>query len=508
MSAQHRTRLLVGACAGLLILAAVLPAAAANVVLVNLDAGTGQGLDDPTPAAPVGGNPGTTLGEQRVNVYNFAAQIWGATLDSDVPILVGATFVPLPCSSTGGVLGAAGPTQAFINFPGAGFANTIYVAAEADALAGFDLGPGNIDIISFFNSDIDDDDPNCLTGRTWYYGFDNDQGERDFDFLTVVLHEINHGLGHLELVDETTGALLAGFPDIYTKSMLDLTLNATWDTLTDAERLFSQTNTNNLVWNGTTVTGLAPSVLGPAPIVAVEEPEGIGDLEALPAPFGPAFPGGGDSDSDSDEGVEGDLVLADDGVGTGSDACEAVVNDVDGKIALVDRGACSFAVQVANVEAAGAIAAVIANNVPGGVAPLGGSDPSIAIPSAGISQADGDTLKAALAGGDDDSDSDSEVEVEFGFSATQVAGTSQGFVRLFAPNPVQPGSSKSHWDITADPSLLMEPRLTPNLESAQTLDLSPALLDDIGWPLLVDPSSGGGSGGDSGGDSDSDSDSD
>ena len=44
------------------------PAAAdprARVVLVNFDAGTGVGLDDPTPVAPIGGNTGTTLGAQR-----------------------------------------------------------------------------------------------------------------------------------------------------------------------------------------------------------------------------------------------------------------------------------------------------------------------------------------------------------------------------------------------------------------------------------------------------------
>ena len=66
------------------------PAFAVEFVVVNLDAGTGAGLDDPSPRAPQGGNPGTTLGEQRQVAYAYAARMWGAIMQSDVPILVGA----------------------------------------------------------------------------------------------------------------------------------------------------------------------------------------------------------------------------------------------------------------------------------------------------------------------------------------------------------------------------------------------------------------------------------
>ncbi len=466
MNANTNSRRLVGALAGILLVAAALPATAVNIVLVNLDAGTGQGLDDPTPATPVGGNPGTTLGAQRVNVYNLAAQIWGNTLSSNVTIFVGATFTPLPCSPTGAVLGAAGPTFVFADFPGAGFANTWYTGAEADSLAGVDLAPGFIDIISFFNSDIDDD-PNCLVGRQWYYGFDNNQGAAGIDFLTVVLHEINHGLGHLELVSESTGALFFGLPDIYTKFMLDLDLNATWDTLTDAERLASQVNSGNLVWNGSNVTSQAPSFLGPRPSVKILRPKTIkGSFEVQQASFGPPLTGGG--------GTTGQVVLVDDGSGVATDGCEPILNNVNGKIALIDRGSCAFTTKVANAEAAGAKGAIVANNVPGGPAPMGGSDPTIGIPSVGVTLDFGDSIKAELPG----------VNAKLLLDDDFIAGTSQGFVRLYAPNPVQPGSSKSHWDTSAEPSLLMEPRITPNLESAQTLDLSPALLQDIGWILL------------------------
>src|SRR5690349_14900788 len=76
----------------------------AQVIVINGN-GPGVGFNDPTPAAPVGGNPGTTKGQQALNVFQAAADIWGATLDSSVPIVVYATFEPLSCTATSAVLG-------------------------------------------------------------------------------------------------------------------------------------------------------------------------------------------------------------------------------------------------------------------------------------------------------------------------------------------------------------------------------------------------------------------
>ena len=44
--------------------------------IVNND-GAGEGFNDTTPVAPIGGNPGTTLGQQRLNVFQAAANVWG-----------------------------------------------------------------------------------------------------------------------------------------------------------------------------------------------------------------------------------------------------------------------------------------------------------------------------------------------------------------------------------------------------------------------------------------------
>ena len=81
---------------------------AATITIINLD-GPGEGFNDPSPRSAVGGNPGTTLGAQRLNVFRHAADIWGGILSSPVEIRVEAVFDPLFCTVTSAVLGSAGP---------------------------------------------------------------------------------------------------------------------------------------------------------------------------------------------------------------------------------------------------------------------------------------------------------------------------------------------------------------------------------------------------------------
>ena len=102
----------------LALLAAVARPAAASLQIVNLD-GPGEGLNDSTPVAPVGGNAGTTLGQQRMNVLQGVASAWSARLSSPVPILVGAQFDDLDCSSTSATLGSTGPSTVARDFTNA-----------------------------------------------------------------------------------------------------------------------------------------------------------------------------------------------------------------------------------------------------------------------------------------------------------------------------------------------------------------------------------------------------
>src|SRR5262249_38589791 len=91
---------------------------------------SGQGLNDRTPADPVGGNPGTTVGEQRLIAAQYAAALWSATLGNRVPITIRTEFVDLDCSGGTAVLGASGPSALYDD--------NRYPAALANERAGHD----------------------------------------------------------------------------------------------------------------------------------------------------------------------------------------------------------------------------------------------------------------------------------------------------------------------------------------------------------------------------------
>lgn len=105
--------------------------------------------------------------------------------------------------------------------------------------------------------------------------------------------------------------------------------------------------------------------------------------------------------------LSGELALVDDNStgttnstpGTFTDGCQALVNDVSGKIALLDRGACDFTLKARNAQAAGAIGVLIANHLPGSAASGNIADASITIPTNGINLVDATAAKAALQNG-------------------------------------------------------------------------------------------------------------
>lgn len=224
----------------------------ANIVIQNND-GVNEGFNDPTAAFVVGegGNMGTTKGQQRLNVFNFAAGIWGAFLDSSVTTTIRSQFDPLtPCSSTGGVLGSAGAVNIHANFTSAPFASTWYPAALANKISGADLS-ANPEINATFNSSIDS---GCLgTGTRFYYGLDNVTPSGRVNLLVVVLHEMGHGFGFQTFVNSSTGVMALDLPDTYLRNMFDRTTGLYWHQMTNAERATSAINTNNVMWDGPNV---------------------------------------------------------------------------------------------------------------------------------------------------------------------------------------------------------------------------------------------------------------
>lgn len=451
--------------------------AAATITIVNAN-DTGVGFNDPTPALPVGGNAGTTLGQQRLIAFQYAAALWGASLNSDAEVRVDAAFEPLDCDATGAVLGAAGAYEIYANFPNAPRTLTWYPSALASKLAGFDVTQGlSPHIIARFNSRLGLF-ADCLPGSAFYLGLDRQFGD-GIDLVTVLLHELGHGLGFQTFTDDYSGEQILGLPSIWDYYLVDNRLNRNWVSLNPAQRAASAISGNGLSWNGPRVTAAVPGVLAPlsnlnisgATAGTAARNYAVGD-----AAFGPAL---------GPTPVQGQLMpVIDQGYDAGL-ACTPLspvnAQAVRGNIALVNRGACGFAVKARVVQAAGAIGMVVADNTDGDLTGMSGADPLITIPSVRITQADGAALRAVL---QSRSRTRSGVLASLGIDPTRLAGAdTRQRALLYTPSFYAPGSTVSHYTTTAKPNQLMEPAINTDLTHAlrPPLDLTLPLLQDIGW---------------------------
>ncbi|MBO6587152.1 MAG: choice-of-anchor D domain-containing protein [Gracilimonas sp.] len=125
--------------------------------------------------------------EEAITAFEYAVNIWESHITSDVPIRIGANWTGLGEFT----LGSAGPSQIIQIVQADPVA--WYAIAQASAITGVDYvaqseGSGNEiehDIIVNMNSEWD----------SWYYGTDAQTPDGLIDFVTVVLHELGHGLG-------------------------------------------------------------------------------------------------------------------------------------------------------------------------------------------------------------------------------------------------------------------------------------------------------------------------
>ena len=229
----------------------------------------GEGFDDTTPTAAVGGNTGTTLGEQRAILFQSAANIWAKEIISDVTIAVDASFSSdLFCDENSAVLGSAGPlgmvNSADLNIPNS-VADTYYPLSLANAMTGVDNFPTVVDIVAKFNSKVDTDS-NCLTGESFYYGID-DQAVPDgkIPLFSTVLHELAHGLGFFSAIETTDpdGSYVSnlGQQSVFDVFLYDTQANLAWFEMNNTQRLNSMTNNPFLVWSGANVDKHAASYI-------------------------------------------------------------------------------------------------------------------------------------------------------------------------------------------------------------------------------------------------------
>lgn len=444
----------------------------ATITIQNNDA-AGSGFNDPTPAAPVGGNNGTTIGQQRLNAFMFAASIWGATVNSSQTIVIRAGWAAQSCSATSGVLGSAGTQNIFKDFTNAPFANTWYSTSLANALSNSDQNGATQEINATFNVNVGM--TGCLETSPWYYGLDGNHGN-GVDLISVLLHEFGHGLGFQTFTSSSTGAPNAGSFSIYDRFLRDNSTGKLWIDMTNSERVASAVNTGNLVWAGPQVVSAVPNVLG-TPRLRINSPGAIaGNYTVGTAEFGARV---------SSPGITANVVRAfdpADGAGpTTTDGCSAFTNggSISGNIAFVDRGTCNFTVKVKNAQNAGAIGVIIGNvstSVNPGIPPgMSGADATITIPVVSLALSNGDAIRGQLGG---------VVNGTMLLDHSIFSGAdSSNRPLMYAPSPLESGSSVSHFDVSLFPNQLMEPNNTGDLTHSVVppQDLTFSLFRDLGW---------------------------
>ena len=453
----------------------------AAVFTVDYSDGPNFGFNDNTPVDPVPGNPATTLGEQRRAVFDAAIDIWASRLDSNAAIRVETLFEDLGCgeSTTLGFGGSVGLSRNFFNAP---LEDTNYPLSLAAALRGQIYSTFESEIRVRFNFRIDSEECSENVEGYWY-GLDplTPPALSTASFLELVLHELGHGLGFQSLTDRDDRTFFGDppAPDVMSSFIFGIAQDQSWTEMTASQRVQTATSGANLVWTGSEANlRAAERLLPPGQIVSRPGQPGSQTFEAFIQGFAPFLPL---------EGLAEELALAQGpGVGPGpsdpwhrSLACEPLDNltEVAGKLVLVRRGECFFAVKWQNVFDAGGAGIIIVDNQPAGSDNAIARDFGIAvdrnlpIPIWMVSDTTGTSLRNGLP----------NLPIHLGYDLdSPPRGTNQGFINLQASTE-NTDSNVSHFSNTLAPLSLMNPNLS-NSSFGGDLDQVPELLRDIGWP--------------------------
>lgn len=129
--------------------------------------------------------------ENAKSAFLYAISIYENLIASDIPITVKAEWQSLGSST----LAYSTPSSFYKNFAGARLADVYYPVALVEKLAGKEMNGSEADIVCTFNSNMD-----------WFLGTSGNGPSSQYDFVTVALHEIVHGLGFSGFYDVKNGA--------------------------------------------------------------------------------------------------------------------------------------------------------------------------------------------------------------------------------------------------------------------------------------------------------------
>lgn len=194
--------------------------------------------------------------KQAKNAFQFAVDVWESQLTSSVPIRIRAQWGSLGS----GVLGQATWGAAFANFNGAQHQNVYYPVALAEKISGIELNAStDADIVATFNSTTN-----------WYYGTDGNVPSGKMDLITVVLHEICHGLGFVDTYASTNGqgsVGLSNVPFVYDIFVVNSSKQSLFSSFASpSTSMNSELVSNNLFYSSLLATtgGNLPKIYAPA----------------------------------------------------------------------------------------------------------------------------------------------------------------------------------------------------------------------------------------------------
>jgi uncharacterized repeat protein (TIGR01451 family) len=186
--------------------------------------------------------------------FQYAVEIWESEINASVEIVVEAHWSAM--GATSGILGGA-MGDMVANFSNAPLANTWYPAALGHTMAGEDVNDNDgydfdgdqldedVEIYAEFNRNFAD----------WYFGTDGNTPNDKWDFASVVLHEIGHGLGFAGSMRVDGGIGDWGFGTPYPTTYDRFTKNGSGQLLITAfannsAALAAQLQSDNLFFDG------------------------------------------------------------------------------------------------------------------------------------------------------------------------------------------------------------------------------------------------------------------
>jgi hypothetical protein len=194
---------------------------------------------------------------QAQSAFQHAIDIWSSILTSTVPIRIEATWDSLGAN----VLGSASAATFLRDFVNAPKNNTWYSIALAEKFmeSSYYNNPDSAAIKAYFNNNF----------SHWYFGTDGNCPTGKYDFVSVVLHELCHGLGFQGSMDINGGqgswGFASGFPFIFDQFTEDGSGQSLLNTSiypNPSTNLANVLTSNNVYFNGT----VANSVNGYSPV--------------------------------------------------------------------------------------------------------------------------------------------------------------------------------------------------------------------------------------------------